>query len=85
MGCRHSQASLESPLAMGRSVFWSKRRPSQAGRFWFRETSMDNPVSLEVFRESGRLYAIPPTHVLPVPVSEIEGEWSEDILGPPSY
>ncbi|EDY16001.1 hypothetical protein CfE428DRAFT_6468 [Chthoniobacter flavus Ellin428] len=70
---------------MGRSVFWSTRKPSDVGRFWFRETPTDNPVSLEVFREDGRLYAIPPTHVLPVPISEIEGEWSEDILGPPSY
>ena len=70
---------------MGRAVFWSRKKPSQPGRFWFRETPVDNPVSLEVFRENGLLCAIPPTHVLPVPVSEIEGEWSEDILGPPMY
>lgn len=70
---------------MSRSVFWTRRKPSQPGRFWFRETPTDNPVSLEVFREKAQLCAIPPTHVLPVPVSEIEGEWSEDILGPPMY
>ena len=69
---------------MRRSVFWSPRKPTRAGRYWFRETPADNPVSLEVFNEGGRLHAIPPTHVLPVPVSEIDGEWSEDILGPPA-
>jgi hypothetical protein len=70
---------------MSRAVFWSRKKPAQAGRYWFRETPTDNPVSLEIFLENGQLHAIPPTHVLPVPVSEIEGEWSEDILGPPMY
>ncbi len=68
---------------MKRSVFWSRRNPTRAGRYWFRETPTDNAVSLEVFSEGGRLQAMPPTHVLPVPVGEIDGEWSEDILGPP--
>lgn len=68
---------------MRRSVFWTRKNPTRAGRYWFRETPNDNPVSLEVFSEHGQLYATPPTHVLPVPVGEIEGEWSEDLLGPP--
>jgi hypothetical protein len=69
---------------MPRSVFWSRRTPSNAGRYWYRETPADNPASVELFRENGRLYAIPPGHVMPVPVGEIRGEWSEDILGPPA-
>jgi hypothetical protein len=69
---------------MKRSVFWSRRKPSASGRYWFRETPSENPVSLEVFRENGMLYAIPPTQVMPIPVSEIYGEWSEDLLGPPA-
>lgn len=68
---------------MSRGAFWNRRKPITAGRYWFRETAADNAVSLEVFRQDGRLFAIPPNHVLPVPVGEIEGEWSEDLLGPP--
>lgn len=68
---------------MSNEQSWSRRKPRVTGLFWFRETPNDNAVSIEVFYQGASLYAIPPTHTLPVPLSEFSGEWCEILSGPP--
>ena len=62
---------------------WTTRRPTEPGDFWYREDRKSKPVVVEVIVKKNRLYATPPTHIEPVPLSEVDGEWSVLLVGPP--
>ncbi len=62
---------------------WTKRRPAIVGDFWYREDRNSKAAAVEVIVMNRRLYVTLPTHVDPVPVSEVDGDWAVLLVGPP--
>jgi len=57
---------------------WTYREPTAPGFYWYRIVPEEEPSRLKVWHQNAVLVVVPPGHRLPVPVTEIGGEWSSE-------
>jgi len=67
---------------MTKTVEWTYREPTVPGFYWYRIVPDEEPSGLKVWYQDGVLVVVPPGHRLPIPVTEVGGEWAPEATSP---